>query len=140
MCSLSEPLESDVNRLCELFNVDRINLNFSIGKDITPLSLLCSSLEESEGHSRSLETLLEIMFERQIEPKGLLDNSSDDGFNILHRLCKNNYLGENLQKIIRLIDRKALWSKDSDGHNYPLHLLCKHYECDQHEENLIDII
>jgi len=24
--------------------------------------------------------------------------------------------------------------------DYPLHLLCKHYECDQHEENLIDII
>jgi len=80
------------------------------------------------------------MFERQIEPKGLLDNSSDDGFNLLHRLCKNNYLGENLQKIIRLFDRKALWSKDSDGHNYPLHLLCRYFNGDQHQEKLFDII
>lgn len=139
---MSEPLESDVDRLSELFNEEGINLNcYSSGEVATPLSLLCSSLEESEEQARSLETLLKVMCERKIEPKGLLDKNSD-GFNIIHRLCRN-YKADNLQKIIRLIadaDRDALWIKDEDCHEYPLHQLCRRYKDGEHQENMIDII
>jgi len=132
-----------VDRLCQLFKVEGINLNCSIG-EYTPLALLCSILGESKEHGRSLETLLQTMKERQIEPKGLIDTNFylDEGFNIVHRLCKH-YQADNFEKIIRLIhsiDAKALWSKESDGVYYPLHLLCRYYKVREHQEKLFDII
>lgn len=121
LCSWSNPLQDDVDKLCNLFRKEGINLSWSSNGDETPQTLLCYSLIYGMGHGPSLNTLLQVM-EEKMYPKMKLSDIQYRGSTLFHELCRNYQDSTHFGEIIKRLDRDDLLSKDPKG-NYGLHLI-----------------
>lgn len=136
LCSLSNPLPDDVDKLCDLFRKEGINLCLLSSEGETLPSLLCYSLVYGMGHAPSLITLLQIMEEKKYPSRTKLSDIQYRGSTLFHELCRHYRDSTDFGEIIKRLDRADLLSKDPKG-NYGLHLLLgQGYQ----KEDLVDII